>query len=317
MKSLSAVTGLPFDTAMVFPHGIGATDVLAYMKRLNFAATFNSANVPIDDAANVPLPPSLRSATMDFGGIASVKRYPAVQSPTINDSARIAIDLFLGNPVVRYTHHDFFATGSDAFDSMARIINGMNDHVLWGSLGEVASYLYLERAERRGHHRVLAFSPRIVVANDHPRYVAYTVLFPHANGLPIEAVDVDGAQVDHEYSADSLVVRTSLPPGAEARISVVFRSGVDTDTVPVARTGIRRRLLRALSELRDVHVSRMPGGLALVRAYYDDPRAFFTKAGVGACGIGGLIVWLAIATAGFRGAARARRAEGHGRGADK
>src|SRR4029077_9053876 len=98
-------THVPHDPVMVFPHAISPVETLAVLKRYNFAATVNSINVPL--GAEAPADPefALRTATMAFSNFPSLRRYSA-EAP--RPESQLAIDAFLGNPMLFYVHQGFF-----------------------------------------------------------------------------------------------------------------------------------------------------------------------------------------------------------------
>ena len=113
MAKFSELTQLPYDPVMVFPHAIAPEETLAVLKRYNFAATANFLHEPMGTIAPSDPEFALRPATMAFANFPSLRRYSV--EATIPPS-QLAIDAFLGNPMLFYVHQGFFASGIDAFN---------------------------------------------------------------------------------------------------------------------------------------------------------------------------------------------------------
>ena len=47
MKEFKKLTGIPFDSVMIFPHKIAPEKTLGLLKKYNFLATVNASNIPI------------------------------------------------------------------------------------------------------------------------------------------------------------------------------------------------------------------------------------------------------------------------------
>src|SRR5208282_2762693 len=75
MDRFQALTGIPYDKVMVFPHSIGPEKTLEALKTYNYLATINSTNVPMDSVRPPGLLFAMRSVTLSFGGFPSIVRY--------------------------------------------------------------------------------------------------------------------------------------------------------------------------------------------------------------------------------------------------
>jgi hypothetical protein len=254
----------------------------------------------------------LRATTLHFGNIASVRRFAAVHTLSLADSARIAVDLFLDNPVLRYGHHDLFARGADAFNATATLINALQPAVRWISLGELISGLYLQRFSAQGQLEVIALSPRILLHNPSPRQIKCNVKKAESSTPKLLGVRLDGESIDFILSADTLESSFILPAGSSRILQIAYRSPPKVDTITINQSDLRVFALRVISDFRDLVLSRSTVGLSFVSFYYDN-RAAKQWLMIGLVGLtlvigGGLSgVWLLIR--GKRKCADERRGE--------
>ena len=104
MERFQALTGIPYDKVMIFPHSIAPEQTLGALKTYNYLATVNSSNVPQNAIRRLGLTELLRPVTLSFEGFPSISRYPAeVQVP----EPFLAINQFLGNSLFFYDHSIF------------------------------------------------------------------------------------------------------------------------------------------------------------------------------------------------------------------
>ena len=83
MDRFQALTGIPYDKVMIFPHSIAPEKTLEALKTYNYLATINSTNVPMDSVRPPGLLFAMRPVTLSFGGFPSIIRY-SVAVPTPN-----------------------------------------------------------------------------------------------------------------------------------------------------------------------------------------------------------------------------------------
>src|SRR5205823_9949970 len=116
------------------------------LKKYGFLGTANYSNVPMDAA--LPRDPEflLRPYTSRFGTFLSLSRYPAGAIPRLE----IAIQIFLGNPLLFYGHEGNFEMGIGAFSAFADLVNQLQPDTRWTSLGEIVRHTYLVRRRLDG-----------------------------------------------------------------------------------------------------------------------------------------------------------------------
>jgi hypothetical protein len=265
MEEFNRLTGLSYDRIMVFPHSIGPEKTLGLLKKYNFLATVNTGNTPL--GSSEPKDPLfyLRSFTLAFENFVSINRYSAKMS-----KANIAVHLFLDNPIIFSGHHDLFANGIDAFNKTAEFINIVDPDVEWCSQGCIARHLYLQRIRDDNNYDILSFSKSIELKNSHKRNVTYFVKKEESFNIPIKQVVVNGMPYPYQKSGDYLITTVSIPPGELRLVEVEYGNESNISSVSLKKSNLRVNLLRKLSDLRDIRISKNPFGRIFVKYYYDD-----------------------------------------------
>ena len=265
MEAFTRLTGIGVDRVMVFPHTIASdAETLAALKKYNFLATFNQDNVPLSLPRPRELSFYLRAVTQDYGDFPSVNR-AGVAGQTASD---FALELFLGNPILLYDHHDLFRTGVDRFNRLAETINGLGPSVRWATLGTVARHLYLTRARDDGESDVLAMCRSLELENPGPRDMTFHVHKPDAFAVPIRRLTVDGRPCPYERTAGGIDLVVTVPAGATALIDLEYENDYAGSSVSIAKASTRVRILRGLSDFRDIRLSSFPLGRAVIRLFY-------------------------------------------------
>jgi hypothetical protein len=268
MDRFQALTGIPYDKVMVFPHSIAPEKTLEALKTYNFLATVNSSNVPMDRTNPSALPFALRPITMEFANFASIRRYSV--EGQIPDSF-IAVNEFLDNPLFFYCHQDFFSGGIDAFDGIADQVNRLEPNTRWLSLGEIVRHLYLVKLRDDTDYDVLAFSSEVRVGNVSGRDAIFHVRKQEDGQAALGSVSVDGQ--DRPYRLDNGYLDLAIPiPAGQARSVVIrYQNDLNPAAIDISKQSARVYLLRTASDFRDLTLTRYAAGRALIGLYYEDP----------------------------------------------
>jgi hypothetical protein len=264
MEAFHKLTGLNFDRVMVFPHGICPAQTLDLLKQNGFWLTSNYSNVPLGEEPPDDPAAALRATNSSWSGFPAIRRnYPINLSDEM-----IAVDLFLGNPVMFMAHQDLFFDGVDAFTPYARSINIRQPAVRWMSLGDISRRLHLLRWIEENRCDVRFFSPHALVENSKPNHVEFR--FSKYEPLPerIESVTADSTDVSWSFEANTLCFSVVLPPHSARLIELHYRYSESTGAANLERRGLRNRCLRLIAEFRDLSLSRSPIGRFLTRKYY-------------------------------------------------
>jgi hypothetical protein len=271
MEKFRLLTHLSYDPVFVFPHGIGPEEVLEKLKTYNYIATVNSTNVPSD--RSTPLSPlfALRPETTSFAEFPSIIRYPAAMA---NPIEYIAINEFLGNPLLFYSHHNFFAKGIDAFDRVADEVNRIEPATEWRGLADIARHLYLIKLRDDSSYDLLALSSNIEIRNTSGQPVVYHVTKREPSAESIKAVTVDGLIVPIQLQRGQLDISVAVPAGAVRGVRIDYDNDLRLSSVSTSSGSARVYCLRMVSDFRDIWLSDFHSGRVLTSLYY---RYYFDR----------------------------------------
>jgi hypothetical protein len=287
MEKFSEMTGIPYDTVMIFPHSIAPGATLAALKRYNFSATANSLNVPSDAAAPSDTEFALRTVTLQFADFPSLRRY-SVEAPI--PDAQLAIDAFLGNPMLFYVHEGFFAPGIGAFNPIADEVNQLQPETQWKGLGYISRHLYLEKLRDDGNYDVLMLSGAIHLNNSHKRNMMAFVEKEEDFLLPV-TVFVDGQPYAYERLGARLRLQLPVPTGMTREIEIRYQPQSNPAGVDISKTSLRVDAVRQLSDFRDNVVSKTSLGRRFIRSYGENGSDWNRAVAV----LAGLLVLVGVA----------------------
>lgn len=261
MEEFRRLTGLPYERVMVFPHGIAPSNTLSILKKLNFLATSNVDNIPLGSKTTSD---TLLGFTLEFENFVSLDRYSA-RDVTQSD---VAMNLFLGNPLLMFGHHDLFKDGSNAFNRTAETINVLEPDTEWRSLGYIAQRLYRQRVRKDGGYDVSVFSRKIELENASDRHLTYHVRKAESFMPPVRQVTVGGSPYPYERLPGELALTIDIPSGKSRIIEVEYQNDFDPALIELSKDDQHINRLRMLSDFRDMTLSRNLFGRVLIDAYY-------------------------------------------------
>jgi len=267
MEKFRELTGISYDKVMVFPHSIAPESTLAALKRYNFLATINSSKIP-EGVVVEPSDPSftLRSVTLSFAGFPSIARYPAVVP--VSDEF-IAINEFLDNPLLFYTHAAFFSRGIAAFDSVADEVNRLDPETRWRSLGDIARHLYLVKLREDSNYDVLAFSSSLNLDNPLARDLIFYIRKQEIGYQRIQSVVVDEKPYPYRLEKGYLSLTIPVLRGTSRSVAIQYKNDLNLASIGTSHDSLIVYLLRLGSDFRDIYLSKSRFGLAVIRAYND------------------------------------------------
>lgn len=298
MDRFAALTGIPYDRVMIFPHSIAPSDTLAALKSYNFYATVNASNIPQDERSNLTPLDLLRPVTLSFASFPSISRY-STEIPV--SPAYVAINQFLGNPLLFYDHSDFFAKGIGAFDGVADEVNRLDPQTDWCSLGTIARHLYALRLRDDGDYDVQAYGSSLSVENTSRRAAAFYIDKPENDGASIQSVTVSGQTQPYAVSTGHLRLRVAIPAGETKDISVRYSNPIQVQQTGIEHDSLRVYVLRMGSDFRDLYLARWQFGLAFISFYNDHHLEPLDL-------LAGALAFLVVAAFGLRLATRLARA---------
>jgi hypothetical protein len=264
MERFRALTGIPYDRVMIFPHSIAPRPTVEALKGLGYLATVNGANVPQGEAEPSSASFALRPVTLDYAAFPSIRRHSIAAAVT---PAFIAISQYLGNPLLFYGHSEDFAKGIEAFNPIADAVNATEPQTRWRGLSEIVSGLYLVRLRDDSDYDVLALSSSVCIENFSGRDAVFHVRKQEFGGPAIQALAVDGRPHPYQLENDTLSFSTTIGKGNTQCAAIAYRNDADLSSVAPARDSWSVYLLRMASDFRDIHLSKTGWGLAFIRFY--------------------------------------------------
>jgi len=264
MEKFRTLTGIPYDKVMVFPHSIAPEGTLGALKTYNYLATVNSTNVPEDSARPTDLLFALRPVTLSFAGFPSISRY-SVAAPI--PKYFIAINQFLGNPLLFYGHSEDLARGIAAFDGTADRVNELEPDTQWRGLGHIVRHLYVVKLRDDSIYDVLAFSSNICLENFSVQDSIFYVRKQEIGGETINSVSVDGQNLQYRLQDDSLNFSVPVPKGNSRCIAIQYQNDLVLGSIGTSKDSVVVYLVRMASDFRDNYLSKTILGLAFVRFY--------------------------------------------------
>lgn len=277
MERFRQLTHITYDPVMVFPHSIGPSETLGVLKRDNYLATINSRDVPLDSSNPSNPTFALRPFTLSFATFPSLRRYSAEIAIW---KSTLALDAFLGNPLLFYVHQAYFADGEDRFDSIADRVNALVPDINWRGLAEITEHLYFERLRPDGNYDVRAFSGSIRLENTHSKDTIFFVSKDEDFNIPFKLF-VDGQPFPYTRNGDSMSLRVPVKAGTSRNVTIQYESGVDLEAVDISKSSTRVAVLRYLSEFRDDVVSRSSIGRRFTQIYTSDESGLNRAMGLG------------------------------------
>ena len=250
MAEFTRLTAIPASKVMIFPHDIAPKETLLALKQSNFLATINSRILPLRESGPVDTDAMLEPVTLKYFGIPVIQRFnPRVDGSIIN------VLLFLGKPLLFYTHQDYFHKNMGAFNEVARYVNERTgNRVRWVNLKEVCESLYMERLRADGGYDIRMMARSISVKNPTTTTVFYHVKEIWSGSENIEKLIINGDTFSTDLESE-LSKPKALRSGERTEIELVYRQPPDQTRVSIERTGFWNYLIRWLSEVRDRYLS--------------------------------------------------------------
>jgi hypothetical protein len=265
MEQFRLLTGINYDRVMVFPHGVAPEATFAALRNYNFLGTANYSNVPLDAA--FPTDPAflLRPYTVAYANFLSFSRYSASgKVPRLE----VAIQSFLGNPLLFSGHENLFHKGIDAFNAFADCVNTVQPDTRWTSLGEIARHSHLLRHRIDGGIDVRMFSNEMDLRNPTAGEVEFHIQREEILSSALIALTIDGAPATFEHSMNLLTLRLVIPPNQVRKIRITYQNDMNTSGADIRKRNLHAYALRMISDFRDLYLSKSSWGHAITQAYY-------------------------------------------------
>lgn len=270
MDEFSRLTGIPYDPVMIFPQEIAPAHTLRLCKQLGYIATINGSNVPLDSVLPRRIKMSFRPFNFSFYSFLNLRRVKVEYYSEL----QIRADLFMGNPLFLYAHHNLFEPGIERFNSVADLINSLSSKIEWASLGKIISHWFLWRRTAHNVFEVKMLAPVCIVMNEGKATKHYKISKEEDDVKDIQSITVNGETIPWKRETDRLEFSLDLLPGESGEIVIHYKSA-DASRVVVGLydgNSIMIALWRGLAEFRDRILSRSTIGIVI--------RDFLYKSGI-------------------------------------
>jgi hypothetical protein len=251
MESHEHITGLPYDKVMIFPQGVFSTNSMRVLKSNNYLAAVNSDAFPID-VVN-------RLRVRDFLGltIMNYENFPLFLRKDPKKILDLALDLFLGKPVLIAVHHDFFKPGYEEVVELAEKLDLIAGNIQWRSLGDIVQQSYLLQQEDENTFNVKLYASRSIISNTSDTVKKYSITKNEKNNVPIKGVFLDGKEVTYKIENQLLKTTFEIKPKKSGIVEIVYNNlypyaEENTKVIKKSKVWVRRHL----SEIRDNYLSR-------------------------------------------------------------
>jgi hypothetical protein len=288
MEQFRAKTGLNYDPVFIFPHEIAPEQTLGLLKKYNFIATFNGGNIPLE--SKDPIDPLFyfRATSLDFANFTNVDRHGVSEY----EEPEIALNLFLGNPILFFEHIILFAEGIDAFNKTAAIVNRLQPNIKWAGLGDIARHLYLQRKLKEDIYEIQMLSSSIQLENKKTFPVTYQLKKAETT-LP-QVVKNNGQPLEYIHENNELLMTIVLQPRQTTQIDITYPNDLNVKEEDVSKPHFNINFLRWISDFRDITFSGNFIGQYFIRAYYGSDAYQGGFKGLVLMGLGGLVVVILI-----------------------
>lgn len=246
------LTGIRHNRVMVFPQGVFSKASLKALAEERFVAAVNSTIYAVDAEPNeVTFRDLMEMAMVRFGGTPLFLRQYAERRE------KIALDLFLGRPVLLVEHHGFFKRGYGDVQRCTAFINEIAPDITWTDLEELCSSAYVVRESPSEDLYVRAFGSVLRLKNrrdQRSRFMVSNV------GVPTDLASVtwNGRAIDFAEHVSGVRCEVVLDSG-EQGVLCFHRpaDGVHREAVtPPARDRFKAFSRRLLCEIRDNYLDR-------------------------------------------------------------
>ncbi len=264
MDKFQNLTGIGYDRFMVFPHGVAPEATFEQLNKYGFLGTANSLNTPLDIQTQENSLEHLRPYTNKYGGLLSILRYSAAVPPP---EADLAVHAYLGNPILMYAHQEDFHEGGKFIGDEVDQINRLLPDVHWVSLGEMARHLYLQRRHSDGAGvDISMLSSEATITNNTEIPLRFYIKLPTPLSN-LANVQIDGNSVPI-LKSDIALLQVDISGGQSRTVIVKSVGESELQDLTVSKGGIRAFMLRGISDFRDLCLSRISMGQAIIKWYY-------------------------------------------------
>jgi hypothetical protein len=250
LDEFTRLTAIPVDKVMIFPHAIAPKQTLETLKQHNFLASINYSILPLGESGPVDYDTMLNTVNTKYYGFPLLQRFnPKVDRTIIN------FLLFLGKPLLFYTHQDYFYKNIASFNELAEFVNNRTGHkAQWVNLKSICNDLYMERRRTDGGYDIRLMARSVVINNMTINTASYHIKEVWSGMEDIEKILINGIAVDTDFVRE-MGKPIVLKSGERVTIEIFYRQPPHQQGVTLERQGLRNTLIRGFSDIRDRYLS--------------------------------------------------------------
>ncbi|MGO8700482.1 MAG: hypothetical protein ACLQVY_22565 [Limisphaerales bacterium] len=260
MEEHQSLTGLDFDSVMVFPQGLYSSCALSALKHCGYLAAVNTEPYPTDHSTS-PI------TLADVFGLAMTRfdSFPLFTRHYPKALFDFAVDLFWGKPALVVEHHDYFRNGPGGATAFVNQLRQLDPRLEW---------LTLEKALiRSGHYQLIgpgSYAVKFVTAtfllrNPLPQRARFDCRKPESEPERILNATVDGKDVPYRMEAGNVCLILDLEAGEQRAIALQYKPYQACRVERSPKYKLKAFVRRRLSEFRDNHLARNERALELAK----------------------------------------------------
>jgi hypothetical protein len=260
MGKFQSLTGLDFDSVMVFPQGLYSSGALPALKHCGYLAAVNTVPYPTDYAsAPVTLADVFDLAMTRYGSFPLFTRqYPKA----VFD---FAVDLFWGKPALVVEHHEYYRNGTGRATAFVNQLRQLDARLEWLTLGKALI--------RCGHYQLIgprSYAVKFVTGTFQLRNpLAYRAHFDcgklESEPERIQNVLVDQQAVSYRMEAGRVCLNLDLEPGERRTITLQYKPYQACRMQRPLPYRLKAFTRRRLSEFRDNYLARNERALSMAK----------------------------------------------------
>lgn len=254
MSKLKQREGLGLERIMIFPQGLFSKTAMKILKRNRFLASVNSADFLKKEYNN-------KFKISDYLDIAINKyfHFPLFLRRYPTNLPVIALDAFLGKPLLFVEHHCYFR--DSRFEEFIRNINIIMNPIKWDTLGNVIKNAHVQKVGPGGEIYWKIYANKAIIQNRTNKLKRYKIIKIEDKAVPIKGVLINNKIIPYKLVKNILLFYTVIKGNETARIEILYKEDRSKIKLkPSFEYRLKVFIRRMLSEVRDNYINRITYG---------------------------------------------------------
>jgi hypothetical protein len=251
MERHKKLTGLGFDSVMVFPQGVYSSCALSALKHCGYLAAVNTEACPTDHAT-APM------ALADVFDLANTRydSFPLFSRQYPQEVFDFAVDLFWGKPLLVVEHQQYFRNGAGCTTEFVQQLRKLEPRLEWVTLEKALIGAGHYRRTGPGSYAVKFVTPIFRLRNPLSQRAQFDCRKLESEPERIQNVFVDAEAVSFRMEENRVCLEMDLEPGQERIIRLQYKPYQACRIPRSPRYRAAAFVWRRLREFRDNHVAR-------------------------------------------------------------